>query len=849
MLSFSRLFKPASSSLACSCRLSSSLPTRQTPPPTSSSIRRRTDLDSRKLRYLNSITDLSAFDPTLDIHPSKSFSPTKLSPSNKHPIHITLLNDNPNQPDYVQPAPPPSLLESLPGEDDSVSHLAAVTDLTPGEIRALVRFPLIVKRVVNMKSKGKMPSMYALVVVGNQNGLVGVGEGKDETAQRAVTKAFNQAVRSMDWVDRYEDRTVWGTMDANFGSCNIQMRSRPPDPDWHDEHRREPKVLARAPNQRESVAHSNRHRRSTTPIYLILITTFSLAAIGAVGHHLFNSHLHNAPVSTIHDPRFISAVGIHWDHSIPWTHGQRDATLVGLFLSHLIKVLLSTAVGVAFVQLAWRTVSRKAMSLEGVDAVFAAAVDPLAFLKWELWKAAWGTAAVAIVLWSMFVVTLLPVGSLTTKQVQISTTRIYDVNSFDANAAASLWSGQPIPFGVSSGNVYGIPTPPLDRIALSTLVSGTPTSPSSPCGNCSYTQQLYAPALNCVNGLPAGVNNSGLPLVDMAFTSRIWDAASYYSGNWTPAAPDCFAGICVPDIPLTYGNQLAIRYYSSLTGLEGNVSCEMSNASYTVFSNFTTVPSTATVLSMELQDWWNLTALYSDAQKQDMPGWNGLDLLADTATDDTKALINYKAIRDSLFRQLNGTIELSHEGIDNVGIPAISILFNGSTWVADMPAALQGVMSNITLSLLATPINSTTQVNATLLDSQVVFSYNPKELYIPYIYAFATSLVACLFGALAIHANHFTAGATFKTFIDAASNHSMRDPEVLGGKARIKYVEVPESEGGRYAFVKQSDEPMESRPESLLSAPASALALHLQYWTLVFSSHLKIKRQQSLPKS
>lgn len=231
--SFARLLQPAKASrslaatFSCSCRSAAAPPSS---PPSSAApapARRRTDLDSRKLRYLNSLSDLAAFDPTLDIHPDKILHPT-FTTTNKHSLTVALLNDNPNRPDYTQPRPPPALLESLPGEDDSVAHLAQVTDLSPGEIRALVRFPLIVKRVVNMKSKGKMPSMYALVVVGNQNGLVGVGEGKDETANRAVTKAFNQAVRSMDYVDRYEDRTVWGTMESNFGSCAIEMRSRPP---------------------------------------------------------------------------------------------------------------------------------------------------------------------------------------------------------------------------------------------------------------------------------------------------------------------------------------------------------------------------------------------------------------------------------------------------------------------------------------------------------------------------------------------------------------------------------------------------------------------------------------------
>ncbi|GAA6061831.1 hypothetical protein JCM10212_001137 [Sporobolomyces blumeae] len=190
----------------------------------------RPELHAERLRYLKSrsLADLSAFDPVLDIHPSKQFSPRLPSSSNPNTVNVTLINDTPNNAGFQQPRPSPDLLDGLPGEDDSVSHLAQLTHLSPGEIRSLYRFPLIVKRVVTMKSKGKMPSMYSLVVVGNGKGLVGVGEGKDETANKAVQKAFNQAVRSMDYVERYEDRTVWGTMKSNFGTCKIEMRSRPP---------------------------------------------------------------------------------------------------------------------------------------------------------------------------------------------------------------------------------------------------------------------------------------------------------------------------------------------------------------------------------------------------------------------------------------------------------------------------------------------------------------------------------------------------------------------------------------------------------------------------------------------
>ncbi|GAA5940138.1 mitochondrial 37S ribosomal protein uS5m MRPS5 [Sporobolomyces koalae] len=204
-----------------------SAPTTTTAAPTTVS---RPELHAEHLRYLKSLSqaDLAAFDPVLDVHPSKQFSPRLPSKNNPHQVHVTLMNDTPNNRGYQQPRPSPDLLDGLPGEDDAVSHLAQLTHLSTGEIRGLYRFPLVVKRVVTMKSKGKMPSMYSLVVVGNGRGLVGVGEGKDDTANKAVQKAFNQAVRSMDYVERYEDRTVSGTMKSNFGTCKIEMRSRPP---------------------------------------------------------------------------------------------------------------------------------------------------------------------------------------------------------------------------------------------------------------------------------------------------------------------------------------------------------------------------------------------------------------------------------------------------------------------------------------------------------------------------------------------------------------------------------------------------------------------------------------------
>lgn len=189
----------------------------------------RTDLRHRPdARYLDHLVgaDLSAFDPVLDLHPAQH---AVLRGKQGADVHVTTINRVPGEVGYRQKKPgsaAPS--RRMRGEEASVEHLSQVTQLSQGEIRNLYRFALVIKRVVNMKAKGKIPSMYALVVTGNGHGLVGCGEGKDDAANKAVQKAFAQAVRSLDYVERYEERTVWGTMSSNFGTCKIEMRSRPP---------------------------------------------------------------------------------------------------------------------------------------------------------------------------------------------------------------------------------------------------------------------------------------------------------------------------------------------------------------------------------------------------------------------------------------------------------------------------------------------------------------------------------------------------------------------------------------------------------------------------------------------
>ncbi|KAF7426167.1 28S ribosomal protein S5, mitochondrial [Pleurotus ostreatus] len=99
--------------------------------------------------------------------------------------------------------------------------------LGPKGLNELYRFPIFSRRVTQQTGKGKIHRIYSMVIVGNGDGLVGYGEGKDEDSSRAEAKAFSEAVRNMDWVERFEKRTVWTEMETKLGATRVILRPRP----------------------------------------------------------------------------------------------------------------------------------------------------------------------------------------------------------------------------------------------------------------------------------------------------------------------------------------------------------------------------------------------------------------------------------------------------------------------------------------------------------------------------------------------------------------------------------------------------------------------------------------------
>jgi hypothetical protein len=87
---------------------------------------------------------------------------------------------------------------------------------------------LVMHRVVNQTRQGKIQSFYCLSVSGNENGLLGIGEGKSAEAEDARLQSRMAALRNLKPIVRYEKRTIYGKHNAKVGGTTVEIAARPP---------------------------------------------------------------------------------------------------------------------------------------------------------------------------------------------------------------------------------------------------------------------------------------------------------------------------------------------------------------------------------------------------------------------------------------------------------------------------------------------------------------------------------------------------------------------------------------------------------------------------------------------
>ena len=177
--------------------------------------------------FSNPYPNLLTHDPLLDPHQSTAYKQTKRNP---YGGKVTVRNETSifqaaREAEAAELGEPVEA-QAIGTEEEGYSVLNHLP-LSRSEMADLHYYPLFTRRITQQTGKGKIHRQYSLVVVGNGNGLVGYGEGKDEELPRATDKAYAEAVRNMDYVERFENRTVWTETQTKLGATRIILRPRP----------------------------------------------------------------------------------------------------------------------------------------------------------------------------------------------------------------------------------------------------------------------------------------------------------------------------------------------------------------------------------------------------------------------------------------------------------------------------------------------------------------------------------------------------------------------------------------------------------------------------------------------
>ncbi|TVY37287.1 37S ribosomal protein S5, mitochondrial [Lachnellula subtilissima] len=87
---------------------------------------------------------------------------------------------------------------------------------------------LVKHRVVNQTRLGKIQSMYVLAIAGNGEGRLGLGQAKGQELEDVMMNARIQAIRNMQPIPRYEERTIYGEVEGKVSASEVKLMSRPP---------------------------------------------------------------------------------------------------------------------------------------------------------------------------------------------------------------------------------------------------------------------------------------------------------------------------------------------------------------------------------------------------------------------------------------------------------------------------------------------------------------------------------------------------------------------------------------------------------------------------------------------
>ena len=486
-----------------------------------------------------------------------------------------------------------------------------------------------------------------------------------------------------------------------------------------------------------------------------LVAFLLLGLIFATVHHLLGNHLSGKPVS--------QAVSYgRW--TLP---SQSLVSALSNVLSQIVKWLLASTIGVAFVQYFWR-VTKSYRDWRKLDAPLAAANgNPFTISAFPTWWRSPGLAFSALMMTSMIFIPIFVPGSIrvvtarglmepcTVNFPKIS--MAYLATTYANGTAKTLSVSPDDGYGYDNGPSSGQPATQFKRggesqtayiattrttaLVNRIIVGGSYLPIPSPCGVCAYQVNFTAPSLNCSSNINATYDfSTNLP-------------PTYKSGTWIPI----LNGTLGEEYTLTVATRDGVAPHMNSPVA---VRCNAFRADYDVRVHHDNFSS------------------YIDAVNVTF----GSRLSPSLGTEPDPLGLALDGLVQAFVVAFNGSVIFDSQYDGFVGTPpsvAYSPMMHWApspgnnsvlTW-SDLTIALPELMQNISLSLLSEQFPSKNQTymaqtQAACSMTKLVYEYNSSRLLVIYAVAWATAATFFSLGFLFVSKNGVEHNLDFSHVVD-----------------------------------------------------------------------------------
>lgn len=124
--------------------------------------------------------------------------------------------------------PPGDPAEDALDPSGQYKPIQLATGMALRDVLRIATKQVVMRRVAQQTRLGKIIRFHCMVVAGNGNGRLGIGEAKSVDPQIASVTASLLSLRNMKPIRRYENRTVYGQMEKRFSGTTVKLEARPP---------------------------------------------------------------------------------------------------------------------------------------------------------------------------------------------------------------------------------------------------------------------------------------------------------------------------------------------------------------------------------------------------------------------------------------------------------------------------------------------------------------------------------------------------------------------------------------------------------------------------------------------